>query len=119
MSFNQKKSKGLHGLGRFSYNFRDLSCRFFHALGSVFPFPLQFLIGPLRGYLGWLGLVNCDNTLVSGLANHNKRRKENEPIRSRRENMLPELSAGKPDVRYAKSGWFSILQNLHLSDLTS
>ena len=33
--------------------------------------------------------------------------------------MLPELSAGKPDVRYAKSGWFSILQNLHLSDLTS
>ena len=64
-------------------------------------------------------MITLVNTLVSGLANHNKRRKENEPIRSRRENMLLELSAEKPDVRYAKSGWFSILQNLHLSDLTS
>ena len=29
--------------------------------------------------------------------------------------MFLELSAEKPDVRYAKSGWFSILQNLHLT----
>lgn len=113
----RSKARGSTGRGGFHITFVTCLVGVFARLAAFPRFRFNLWLAPWEISVGWDWsiVITLVKTLVSGLANHNKRRKENEPIRSRRENTLPKLSAGKADVCYTKSSWFSQLKNLHLT----